>query len=457
MAACTIATATASDTPSHWLFRSWQTDEGLPDNSVSGIAQTRDGYIWVGTRGGLLRFNGNAFTEIPLPHIEAAAGVVRMAFGDSRDRLWLGMERGRIICLERGNTRVFGPENGLPSDVVRSIIEDDQGNVWLAFPTKITRIDNGGLQHFGADEGIHPNWAKIRLAAQANGEIALLHGGKLGVFRNGEFVTLHELENPASDICASASSDLWICQGPSLRRFSNGRISNEIARLPEMAIPKVMLEDRSGALWIGTVSDGLFRFKDGRMEMIPTSHSELDCLFEDREGNLWAGTSGGGLNQVRPQVMTLIDRQAGLPSDSARSVCEDAHGAIWVAMENGQLARFEHGRWIDATRQGIEATCVAAAADGAVWVGSRGKGLHRISNGQWQSWQRSAGLAGNSVRSILAASDGKIWIASELPRRLQYLHNGIFHTLRMPPDLPVIRSIRAMAEAADGTIWIGTA
>jgi len=453
-----LACASTIESHSNWLHRSWQTDEGLPDNSVTGLAQTRDGYLWVGTLGGLLRFNGATFTPVPLPQLKGGGDrVVRSVFLDHRDRLWLAMERGRIICLEPGSPRIYGAEDGLPTHIARSIAEDGGGDLWLAFPTGLSRIRNGEFRHYGAAEGFTFSRGNVRLATQADGELAWLHGGILGVSRNDELVPMHQLANELSDICAAASSGLWVCDGASVRKFSDGAISGEIARLPDQAVPRIMLEDRSGALWIGTASDGLFRLEDGRLESVPTSHSEVNCLFEDREGNLWAGTTGGGLNQVRPQIMTLIDSQAGLPTDSVRSVCQDASGGIWVAMENGQLARFADGRWIDAGREGIEATCVAAAPDGSVWLGSRRGGLHRISGDQWQSWDRRDGMVGNSVRSILVASDGKVWIATEFPRRLQSFHDGEFRLIEMPPDLPDVRSIRAIAEAADGTIWIGTA
>ena len=115
--------------PAQWLHRSWQTDEGLPDNSVTGLAQTSDGYMWVATRGGLLRFNGGSFTDIPLPPMEEISNrLVRAVF---RDRLWFGMDRGRVVCLERGKVRVFGPEDGLPNQPARSMAEDAQIRLWL--------------------------------------------------------------------------------------------------------------------------------------------------------------------------------------------------------------------------------------------------------------------------------------------------------------------------------------
>jgi signal transduction histidine kinase/ligand-binding sensor domain-containing protein len=458
LAICPFHPLHAADSPPSWLYRSWHTDEGLPDNSVTGLAQTSDGYVWVGTLGGLLRFNGKDFTDIPLPRLGKASNrVVRSVYRDRQDRLWLGMERGHVLCLDAETIHLYGPDDGLPSHMPQSISEDNQGNLWLAYAYAIARIREGKCETFGADHGIPMTRGSVQIVARRDGIMAWQHGEVLSLRENDEWKPVARLSNEISEICAAGPSGLWVCDGNRIRSFSNGALSEEIACLPEKAITRVMREDRFGVLWIGTASDGLFRLENGQLEAVPTSHSEVECLLEDREGNLWAGTMGGGLNQVRPQILTLLDRRAGLPTDSARSVCEDASGAIWVAFENGQLARMSGGTWEDLSRDGISFTCLTADRQGAVWLGTRGHGLHRFSGGRWQTWKRSDGLSGNSIRSIFAASNGAVWLAAEFPRRLQCFHQGTFRTIELPDDLAEIRSIRAMTEAADGTIWIGTA
>ena len=229
----------------------------------------------------------------------------------------------------------------------------------------------------------------------------------------------------------------------------------EIGQLPGKAVPHVLFEDHSGALWIGTTGDGLFRFHAGVMENIPTSHPAVDSISEDREGNIWAGTNGGGLNQVRPRAVVLFGRDSGLPSESVRSVSEDSAGGLWAVMQNGMLVRNLNGGWVaqgPATGwPGGDVSCVAADRVGGVWIGTRDRGLFHLEDGSWHS---QGGLTGDSVRSILVAVNGDVWVATDSVRRLLRLRAGNLLTIEAPEG---IRSIRAMAEGPDGTIWIGTA
>ncbi|MEX1114522.1 MAG: two-component regulator propeller domain-containing protein [Akkermansiaceae bacterium] len=454
--------STGKEGPSEWIHHAWQTDEGLPDNSVTGILQTRDSYLWVATRGGLLRFNGVDFTTIPLPSLpDISNRVIRAAFLDSQGRVWVAIERGQVVCLDPQGVRTYGREEGIPDRFVSAMAGDKDGAVWVASSNGLTRIQDGQCTDFGHSEGFPRSGGLSRVVADTAGEVWYSRGGELGVCRDGKLVRVHSFGDTAVEICGAAAAGLWICAGQRVLRFTEGSEPVEAGRLPGNAVPRFLLEDRSGALWIGTATDGLFRFDAGIMEKVPTSHEEIECLREDREGNIWVGTNGGGLNRIRPRVMVLIGREAGLPSDSVRSVCEDSAGGLWVVMQDGSLVRFVDGSWtvMDAEMgwAGGEATCVTADRGQGVWVGSRSRGLHHFKQGKWQSWSRTEGLFGTSVRSILAASDGKIWIACDFPRRLQYFHQGKIHLIEMPPGLSAVRSIRALTEAADGTIWIGTA
>jgi signal transduction histidine kinase/ligand-binding sensor domain-containing protein len=453
-----IVCARAATPTSSWFNRAYQTEDGLPDNSITGVAQTADGYLWVATKAGLSRFDGKSFAVLPRANFPAMPSrAVRAMLHDRHDRLWLGMERGPLLCLKPDGLVSFTEKDGLPGDRVVMMAEDQEGAIWVAYPNQLRRILNQQVESVA----LPADWLEpydIISASDARGNIWCAKGARLGVWREGKFLSSLRLAAPVTAIGSGGKSNLWIAAGGRLFTFEEGHEPVELGPLPPKAVPSVLLKDRSGALWVGTAAAGLLRWEDQQWQKVPTSHQEIKCLHQDREGNIWAGTGGGGLNLVRPRDVALLGTDSGLPFESVLSVTEDADGRLWAAGQNGQLAQENGDRWevlSSATNwPGGSATCVAADRRGGVWVGTRDQGLRCFRGGVWREWRQSKGLASNSVRSLLIASNGDVWVATDNPGRLQRLRDGqvlvMKNTTRLGP-------IRALAEAADGTIWIGTA
>jgi len=182
-------------------------------------------------------------------------------------------------------------------------------------------------------------------------------------------------------------------------------------------------------------------------------------LTEDREGNLWVGTAGGGLNRLRTRAIDLIGTKAGLPFESVRSVCQDAED--WLCgrpCKMVSLARGHGDAWRAVTAAdgwpGGNASCVAPAHEGGVWIGTRDRGLQLWQAGKVQEWGQREGLGSLSIRSLLPAANGDLWIATDNPSRLWLFKDGAFHELPLPARVRGI--IRAFAEGVDGMIWAGT-
>ncbi|MCU0786113.1 MAG: ATP-binding protein, partial [Verrucomicrobia bacterium] len=230
-----------------------------------------------------------------------------------------------------------------------------------------------------------------------------------------------------------------------------------LGRLPDNAVAKVLLADKSGTLWVGTAAQGLFYWTGETFENVPTSQSEITCLFEDREANIWAGTEGGGLNLIRPRMTALVGKEGGLPAESVLSVTEDAAGNLWAAFQDGTVGMAKEGRWqlvnIETNRPDFAAACVAADTKGGVWVGTFSRGLWRYQEGVWRAWSKTDGLASETIRSLLAAANGDVWVASSAPNCLHRLRAGQVQAMENSTPLG---PIRALAEGADGTIWVGT-
>ncbi len=454
-----LGNALKSEEISAWLNRSWQTDDGLPDNSVTGLAQSADGYLWVGTRGGLLRFNGQEFTPIVLPELPGVTNrVIRMMLLDKRGRLWLGKERGRLVCLDHDKVLAFGIEDGLPDEQMTSIVEGGDEDLLVSYPNSIFSIKDGACKLIGGGDFSGENRNGFVVMDGGGGEVWYSRNSKLGKIRAGQMVDVLDLPSAPVRAYPAKGGGLWVCAGNVLYRVEAEQAPQVVGKLPNNASARVLLEDRLGALWVGTVTDGLFRFYEGEVEKIETTLPSIMCMSEDREGNLWVGTDGGGLNQIRARALVVVGQRAGSSAESVRSVCEDGSGELWTVTQGGRLARGVGERRMEMKPvgdwKGGGATCVASNHQAAVWVGTERSGLYQFSAGTWKNWLDFDGLASNAVRSLLVTGQGDVWVATDAPRRLQRLRDGVFDLVDLPSS---VRSIRALAEAADGNVWVGTA
>jgi len=213
-------------------------------------------------------------------------------------------------------------------------------------------------------------------------------------------------------------------------RSSNLAPSRPIQR---RCVRRRCLRTAGGALWVGTSAGGLFRYDGTNIERIDTSHRRIRAIIEDRENNIWVGTDGGGLDRLRKQVVEVQGKDAGMPFDTVRSVCEDATDTIWVITQNGDVVNNSGGSWKTISSSsawtGGVATCVACDRQGIVWIGTFSHGLYRWQDGKFTGLRRADGLAQASIRSLLADSRGNLWIAFSVGDILQCLRDGQFKIL----------------------------
>lgn len=443
---------------SEWFARGWRTDEGLPDNDVTGVAQSADGFLWVSTLGGLVRFDGNRFEEFSPVNIEGVPSRgIRTLLLDHAGRMWMCMDRGVLLCVYGGTAKIFTTKDGVPNTQAQLVVEDGEGGVWLSYGARrtLTRIKDGQGTVFGTPEGVPasgPGW----ITTDNKGQLWLVKNGIVNVFREGKFHSLTNLPaNGPVRATAAQSGGIWICSGLALWKYSEEAGLKDEGRLPDGVSATALLEDHTGALWVGTAANGLYRRTDSGLETMPTSHDQIACLLEGREGNIWAGTSGGGLDRLRPRAVELIGTEGGLPFESIRSVCEDSGGAIWVATQNGMLARQQGDNWtvVSATNKwpGGSANCVVSDPRGSVWIGTGGHGLVQYQNGQFKNWRTRDGLASDSIRGLLVSSSGDLWLA--FSSAVQRFRDGKIEDIHLPSGN---RYLRAMAEDTAGNIWVGT-
>ena len=450
----------ATNTP--WFARTWQADEGLPDNAVVGIAQTPDGFLWVATQGGLVRFDGNQFRDFaPITEVGVPSGLLHGLTVDRRGRLWVAKDGGVVACVDEGRTTSLMLRRGSVNARAVTPVEDGEGNLWAAYrsvPSRVVRIRDGQVSYFGTDEGLPPG-SSLQLACDARGQLWFATGDRIGVFRAGKFVALETVPG-VQCLAAAKSGGVWICAGGKVMKFGEGSGLVLLGKLPSNNRPNatVAFEDGAGRLWVGTAGHGLFRWEDKAFVAVPVSHREILSLAEDREGSLWVGTRGGGLNRLRPSIVESQEIASGLPFEAVRSVCQDKDGTLWAVARSGVVARQRGSGWsvLTATNGWTidDAMSVVPDAKGGVWIGTHYDGLVLWRDRVAASVTMKDGLAGNFARSLLSATNGDLWIGTASADGLHRLRAGKLHGFELPAGSGLVR---ALAMDPAGTLWAGTA
>ena len=444
-----------------WLARAWQSDDGLPNDTVTGVAQTADGFLWVATANHLARFDGVAFESFPahdlgLRPLETITALARA----HDDALWLGSSRGTVIRLKSGFVQVF---TNAPRHFIRSLTEDGQGAVWLTdVRGGVSRINNGTVKEFGPAEG----WtlADCSLTADEAGRIWFARAGQLGIVEDDQFKMLKRIDGDSTvRIAGCRNGGVWLDGHSRLYRYDRQRGLTSYGDIPERpgaAAPTAILEDRDGAVWIGTSGNGLFRFNGNGFENIPLSHHDVRTLTQDREGFIWAGMNGGGLDRIGPRVAQVEGTVAGGPFEMINSVCEDAAGNIWAATRDGSLICRVNDEWrmvsTNADWPGGQATCVTADPKGDVWIGTKNRAIYRWHDGHFDGGLGvSGGLRSSEAITLglLGSRNGDVWAAQSTAHALLRLRDGRVARFPLSTNFGVIMS---MAEDQNGAVWIGS-
>jgi len=460
-----MSPAGAAGTNEEWWARPWQTEDNLPDNSVNGLAQTDDGYLWIGTPSGLARFDGIRFDPISLTNIITMPnrGIVTMLRG-RHGTLWLAMDRGGLVRLSGKTSRSYVKE--LTNLIPNGLAEGADGTLLLAYRNgSVYRIKDDTVALVNVKDGLPAGQDICAVATDERGRLWWAKEGQVGIYTNNtfhvvkDFHAVKEVNTMPLRLASAQAGGVWVCCGVHLFKCDeNGEFKDfgEVHPDNNGAAPTVMVEDRDGNVWIGTPFNGLYRHSDAGFQSVATSHGGILSLIEDREGNIWAGTSGGGLNRVRQRAITLENKESGLPFASIESVCEAPDGTVWAATQSGVLVRKSGNRWDSIPTSSDwpgDATCVTADAQGRIWVGTRRFGLHCWQNGKFVAWGDDAALGGQTLHTLLISKSGDLWIGQESPNAILRVRDGHVTSFPIPPTL---RIIRAMVEDTAGNIWVGT-
>jgi ligand-binding sensor domain-containing protein/signal transduction histidine kinase len=489
----------------------WSEGTGLPQGSVQAITQTRDGYLWVGTRDGLARFDGVKFTVFQAennPGLES--NDIRALCEDRSGQLWVGTFNGGVSRYRDGRFTCYKRQDGLPNNGVLDIFEDRQGNLWMGTWNGLARYRDGKFTAYTTADGLAGataysicedghgriwigtsgglNWLesdRIHHCPSAEGWVNLTvrkvyvdragvlwagsHGGGLARLEDGKFTRYRTHDGLAddrvSDIYQDSGGNLWIATWNGLSRFTGGRMASYSKQdgLPHNLVG-ALYEDPEKSLWIGTHGGGLARLRDGKLRVYTTREGLVNnfakCVFAARDGTLWIGTEGGGLSRYRDGRFTNYSIEDGLPSNFILTIGEDAAGKLWIgtAYPSALCSLEADGRINSYTgSQGYpiqyRTRSVFGDRDGNLWIGGSGGGLCRYRDGKFSCYSLSDGLPSDLIRVIAQDREGNLWVGAN--DGLCRYHDGQF-TVFTTRDGLAHNAVYSVYEDGEGTLWFGT-
>lgn len=453
--------------PSQYVHDHYGREEGLPPGAVWTVMQTDDGYLWLGTQNGLVRFDGieaEVFTAANTPGL-VNHDVRSLIEADNGD-LWVGTYGGGALRYRRGEFESFGPEDGLAHAIVYDIYQDDEGGLWFGTAGGVTQLaPDGSVATLTSEDGLaHNRIFDVQQDSSGAMWFASLVGGVTRM-RDGRMTSFGRATGMVSDqvhaVHQSRDGAIWFgtYDGGFYRM---GPEAPEPFELPEgMAGNGIqsILEDADGNLWLGTYNNGLIRMHDGeivRFEQGGLADAFVFDLFEDREGSLWVA-SREGLHRLGNGKFLTFGEPEGLAAATFVVAADPFDDAVWAGSEGSGLFRFrgdEIERYTAA--DGLTSDNVSALApdgNGGVWVGSFGGGLDHLSDAGIRSWTREDGLPSNHIFALLLDEDGALWVAAD--GGVSRMQDGRFKTWTREDGLPDAL-VRQMHLDAGGDLWLGT-
>ncbi len=437
-------------------FDHWMVEDGLPQNLIRGIAQTPDGYLWIATLDGLVRFDGVRFVLFNKSNTPSITSNQFGSMYSGKDgSLWLdnGAEGG-LTRYRHGAFHAYGAVDRIPGSLVNALTGDDAGNLWILSSNRIARWDEAAARFFD----VTPHGVSLRYQSFLwdNAGFWAVDTTSLHCFIDGHFRTYPlprwliaaTIQNAALD----QSGAVWLqaADGRETRITADG-VDHPVKA---NASPTVTYIGHHGQVWTMRLDRYLNRtlefVSSGRTMSIPVRR-----FYEDRQQNLWLGTEGEGLYRLQGQSIHVYSKEQGLVDRDVYAIYQDRAGAVWIGAWHTGVSRFDGRRFVNYTAaDGFSLPLVTALyqdRSGRFWVGSHG-GLRVFEHGRFRAPPEPALPAGALVQAMYQDREGALWFGTT--EGLVRLKDGATQVFT-PRDGIAARDIHVIVEGASGDLWIG--
>ena len=462
--------------PARYSVANWGPEQGLRSSAVISLLQSADGYLWLGTVKGLIRFDGVHFTPFQsedAPWLNNST-VVRL-FEDRRQRLWIGTAGDGVAVVREGLvTRLdLGPAARTREGRLAAAGEAADGAVWLATADGLlVRHAEETTREILARRGGEGKFPEVM--STPDGELWVCRGLDLSTVRPGASAAADDLqprltlpEGRRPDyLLPCAAGGFWLIAGPNVWRLGTNGEARVFAACPWRPYPNQVTcacEDRDGHLVVGTSQEGVFWFDGvGTHRQFSTARdlplNYILALCVDREGSLWIGMDGGGVSRITAQTFHVLEA---LGSKTVQSVCEDPAGGLWLGIFGGGVYHYQNEVLAQVgLRQGelerhLNVAAVQVDPGGIPWVAIQSRPGHGLllqarEGGIW----RVPGFGEiGEISGLFTDHTGRLWVATRQGLGLWFQGNWELYTTRQGLSAD---DVRALAEDAAGGLWVGT-
>jgi ligand-binding sensor domain-containing protein/signal transduction histidine kinase len=461
---------------SEYQKQNWQVEDGLPENNVRMIVQQPDGMLLLATSSGLARFDGQHFHRFPIEvgglfNNEAVNALLPIGAND----LWFGTDGRGMLHHTASGTVEISERAGFHNERIRMFYKDTGGVLWIATQNGVERLQNDHLESI-PNVGMISGDITTPFAEDGYGGMFFVTSSGLFHWQNG-VTQRYSLRGSISDMPSAVYRDpqrrMWVgtmrhliqlvprkcasCtlhsgDAPEYDQATRAAISSQVTAL---------VGDAAGSIWIGTRSDGIWRFaSDGLSHWNSGNGLPDDCihsLFIDDEQNLWIGMLTGGLSRWRKGPLAPFGKPEGFHATYSANVLADSHGDLWLGTWDKGLFRLHNGKLNPTSPPGMPiATPIRALAEdrkGQLWVGTWFDGVYGYDGHHFHHYLLGNESLGNAISSILADSRGGLWIGT---------YTGVFYFPLGEPDIRHrslfidSKLVTCMIEDRDGSVLVGT-